>query len=248
MPRSHAQLARLGWCAVVACCPTVGCTTSEAAFLYGWDDRRVVCSEPVDNLTGPEPRERVEELFQMAANRDEVATIHMHSPDETITTSWIEDMLDLAHADGLSFVTYAEMRSGPRHAAVALAFDDQAIDAWYELRDRLADHGAHVTFFVTRWGTAWTDDDKAKLRALHALGHDVQPHSTNHVNPRDYVRDHGLDAYIADEVVPSIEAMRNAGYPPSIYAFPFGETSPEITDAVLTHIDRVRVGPGSCPY
>ena len=226
----------------------MGCTTSEPAFLYGWDDRRIVCSQPVDNLTGPDPRGRIEELFRLAANRDEVATIHAHVPDQTITTSWIEAMLDIADADDLSFVTYAEMQPGPRRAAVALAFDDLAIDAWYELRDRLADHGAHVTFFVTRWGPEWTDKDKAKLRKLHDLGHDVEPHGANHVSARDYVRDHGLDAYIADEVMPSIEAMRDAGYPPSIFAFPFGETSPEITDAVLTHIDRVRVGPRSCPY
>jgi hypothetical protein len=63
----------------------------------------------------------IDELFRLAANRDEVATIHAHVPDRTITVAWIEAMLDIADAGGLWFVTYVEMQPGLRRAAVALA-------------------------------------------------------------------------------------------------------------------------------
>ena len=52
----------------------------------------------------------------------------------------------------------------------------------------------------------------------------------------------------ADEVVPSIDGLTRAGYPPAdTFAFPFGDTSDEITAAVLRIVPRVRVSPGSCP-
>jgi len=217
-------------------------------FLYSWDQRTVVCSEPIDDLTLGADREFIDDVFQLAAQRRQVATLHAHIPGETISTSWLETVLNRADTEGLELMTYADLAAGPPRAGVALAFDDTAIDQWYELRDQLARHHAHVTFFVTRWQTSWSEAGKAKLAELVALGHSVEPHSVNHVHALDYVRDHGLDAYIADEVVPSIDEMRAAGYSTTVFAFPFGQSSPEINAAVLQHIDRVRVSPGSCPY
>jgi peptidoglycan/xylan/chitin deacetylase (PgdA/CDA1 family) len=217
-------------------------------FLYAWDQRTVVCSEPIDDLTTGVDPDFINDMFDRAAERGQVATLHAHIPGETISPSWLETVLNRADDDGLELLTYADLVTGPPRAGVALAFDDSAIDEWYELRDQLAEHHAHVTFFVTRWQTSWSDAGKAKLAELVALGHSVEPHSVNHIHARDYVRDHGLDAYIADEVVPSIDEMRAAGYSTTVFAYPFGETSPEINAAVLQHIGRVRVSPGSCPY
>lgn len=216
-------------------------------FLYAWDQRTVVCSEPIDDLTTGVDPGLIYDMFQLAAERRQVATLHAHVPDVTFSTSWLETVLSRAEDDGLEFLTYADLEAGPPRAGLALALDDAAIDGWYDLRDQLARHHARVTFFVTYW-TDWSEDDKAKLAELVALGHSVEPHSVNHVHARDYVRDHGIDEYIANEVVPSIDDMRAAGYPPTAFAYPYGETSPEINAAVLQHIDRVRVSPGSCPY
>ena len=216
-------------------------------YLYAWDQRTVVCSEPIDDLTLGADREFINDVFQLAAERRQVATLHAHIPGVSISTSWLETVLTRADADGIPFITYDDLETGPPRGGVALALDDDAIDPWYELRDQLARHHAHVTFFVTHWAS-WSDAGKAKLAELVALGHRVEPHSVNHVHARDYVRDHGLDAYIADEVVPSIDEMRAAGYSTTIFAFPYGQSSPEINDAVLQHIGRVRVSPGSCPY
>src|SRR5262249_29210410 len=157
-------------------------------------------------------------------------------------------LLTMAEAHRLAFLTFRQLTPGatPR-AGLALAFDDNAIDAWFAVRDRLAAHGAHVTFFVTRWYSR-SDAERAELRALADPGHDVEPHSHNPLHAPASVHDHGLDAYLADEVVPSIDGLTQAGYPPpDTFAFPFGDTTDEITTAVLRIVPRVRVSPGGCP-
>jgi peptidoglycan/xylan/chitin deacetylase (PgdA/CDA1 family) len=206
-----------------------------------------VCSEPVDGMHG-ESRDFIDGEFALASNRIAAVTVHAHIPGTTLPIEWVDTILDYADADGLQYVTYADLVPGDPRPALALAFDDQAIDAWYDTRQLLAAHSARVTFFVTRWDTAWSERGKEKLHALAAAGHDVQPHSVNHLHAPRYARQHGVDAYVRDEVLPSIEALKAAGFHPTVFAFPFGESTPEITDAVLQHIDRVRVGPGSCPY
>src|SRR5262249_23227958 len=130
---------------------------------------------------------------------------------------------------------------------LALAFDDDDVAGWFSLRDTFAAHGAHVTLFVTRWHEL-TDDELAMLATLAADGHDLQAHSWEHVNAIHYVEAHGIDGYMEDEVLPSLQIMIDAGYHPTAFAFPFGASTTSIDDAVLRHVDKARVSPGSCPY
>jgi peptidoglycan/xylan/chitin deacetylase (PgdA/CDA1 family) len=83
---------------------------------------------------------------------------------------------------------------------------------------------------------------------LAQAGHDLEPHSVNHLIAPDYVHAHSIDDYLNDEVLPSIQIMVDAGYHPTTFAFPGGATTAPITDAVLQHIDRVRTTPAPCPY
>src|SRR6185295_10547199 len=105
-------------------------------------------------------------------------------------------VLDMAEIHHLAFLTFRELEPGAApQAGLALAFDDSAIDGWFSLRDRLAAHRAHVTLFVTRWYSL-DDSERAELRTLAEDGDDVEPHSVNHLHAREYVQDHGLDAYL----------------------------------------------------
>src|SRR5213078_2032002 len=144
-----------------------------------------------------------------------------------------ERALTMADEHHLAYVTFRELdaHAAPR-AGLALAFDDNAIDAWFSVRELLAVHGARVTFFVTRWYSR-SDAERAELRALADDGHDVEPHSVNHLPAPRYVREHGLGAYLADEVIPSIDGLTRAGYsPPTTYAYPFGRDTAELDAAV----------------
>jgi hypothetical protein len=216
---------------------------------YPWDQRRVLCSQPIDDITHPARWDLVEEEMQEAEHTNSVLLLHAHTPGETITTAAIERVLTMAEEHHLAFLTFREFAFGetPR-PGLALAFDDEGIDAWFSVRDLLAAHGAHVTFFVTRWYSR-SDAERAELWTLFGDGHDVEPHTVDHLHAPQYVRDHGLDAYIADEVIPSIDGLTQAGYPPAnTFAYPFGEHTEELDLAIFPIVPRVRVGPAACPY
>ena len=261
MPVAHHPAVRLdttrGWSAgaaacgvaLVAVCAALTACRDESGPIYPWDDRRILCSQPVDDISQTAPWGLVEDQMRDAEQTSSVLLLHAHTPGESITTAAIERVLAMADEHHLAFLTFRELVPGatPR-AGLALAFDDNGIDAWFSVRDLLAAHGAHVTFFVTRWYSR-SDEERAELRTLAGDGHDVEPHTVNHLHAPQYVRDHGLDAYLADEVVPSIDGLVQAGYPPpNTFAYPFGEHTSELDAAILAIVPRVRVSPGTCPY
>jgi peptidoglycan/xylan/chitin deacetylase (PgdA/CDA1 family) len=91
---------------------------------------------------------------------------------------------------------------------------------------------------------------KLQIAQLAADGHDIESHTVNHLHADSYVAEHGLDAYLADEVAPSFDILRAAGYTPSSFAFPFGAADERTYRAVLElpGVERVRLSLGSCPY
>ena len=44
------------------------------------------------------------------------------------------------------------------------------------------------------------------------------------------------------------QVLDAAGYAPTAYAYPFGEHTGEMDSAVLSHVGKARVSPGSCPW
>lgn len=226
-----------------------GCHDSDW-LSYGWDDRRVLCSDSVDDLSASVDLSLVDQTFAYAERTSSVALFHAHVPGVTISRGMIDWMLRAAEVHHLDFVRYDELEPGrtPR-AGFAFAFDDQAVDAWMSARDLFAAHNARVTFFITRFEN-YTDDMKTELEQLAADGHDIEAHSVNHLHSGRYVDAYGLDAYIADEVQPSIDILRTTGYAPTTYAFPFGEATESTWNRVLSldGVGRVRLSPGDCPY
>jgi hypothetical protein len=214
---------------------------------YHWDDERVLCSTVVDDLREDIDWDRVGDTMESASADAAVVMLHGHVPTETMTIAALERVLDLAAQYDLAYVTYGELPTAPHRAALALSFDDSRVDAWYGIKDLLAAHGARVTFWVTRYATLSTEQ-RGQLHELVALGHDVQAHSANHLHAPDYARAHGLDAYLADEALPSIDVLAADGYAVTAYAFPFGASTSALDAALLDHVAFVRVGLGSCPY
>lgn len=235
------------WSLVLAA--LAGCRP-ESALTYGWDDRRVLCSLSIDDLSSDVHWDEVDEVLAYASRENAVALLHAHVPGETIRPQTIDDVLTLADQYGLAFIRHDELSTfGEPRAGLALAFDDQATAQWADMRDVFAAHGARVTFYVTRFHN-YTDEMKAQVAQLAADGNDIEAHTAMHLHANAYVAEHGLAAYLADEVVPSFEILRAAGYKPSSFAFPFGQAEASTYDAVLAlpGVERVRLSPGSCPY
>ncbi len=236
---------------VLTCLAGLAAGCHDADWLmYGWDDRRVLCSGSVDNLGGGVDRSFVEQSFEHAYHHNSVALFHAHVPGVTVSREMIEWLLVTAEAHHLDFVGYDELdQVHPSRAGFALAFDDQAVEEWSSVRDLFSAHAARVTFFITRF-RRYTDEMKDGLLQLAADGHDIEAHGVEHLHSGDYVAAHGLDAYVDNEVEPSIEVLRTSGYAPTTFAFPFGEASETTWNRVLSleGVRRVRLSLADCPY
>jgi hypothetical protein len=244
--RTGSWLCRLALVGITAALS--GCTGFDDAVFFPWDDRRVLCAQPIDDHMLPYDLGRVLERMDDAVAHREVYDIYAHVPGVSITTEHIERVLDEAVRRKLDFVTYHDMldRTDPR-AGLALAFDDDSVDAWATLRDTLRRHGARVTFFVTRYGQ-YSDQAKAEIQTLAADGHDIQAHGVNHLDATQYVAEHGIDAYLRDEALPSVDQLVADGYPASVFAYPGGAHTDDIDRAMLEHVDLVRTTAGPCPW
>lgn len=229
-----------------------GCGSFDDALYFNWDDRRVVCAQNVDNLDHKLNLTKVVDRMQAAAANRQVYNLYAHVPGavpgETVSIELLENVLAEAERLHLGFVTYHDMldHSAPR-AGLALSFDDDAVDAWFAMRGMLRQHGARVTFFVTRYHSM-SDATKAELFELAGLGHDIQGHGVEHLSAPQYVAEHGLEAYLRDEALPSIDALVADGLPASVFAYPRGERTDEIDRALLEHVDLVRTTAGQCPW
>ena len=231
---------------VVAC----GDNAKEPDYLgYSWDDRRVLCSDDIDNLGRTIKPEFFHTQIEAAGRGGWALVLHNHIPTVTESLDWLDQVLTWADESGLQYYTFRELTPAtPPHAGLALAYDDNTPDQWMLARDILHEHGAHVTFFVSNWDQI-SDAGRQEIATLYADGDDIEPHSVHHVNATQYVQQNGIEAYMTQEVLPSFQVLIDAGYPPpAAYAYPFGAHTPEIDDAVLQFVDLVRTTPGECPW
>lgn len=213
----------------IGCLLLAACTTN---------DPRVLCSESLDHVPDDPSRSALAQDLASARANHRVVLVHGHKPGEVMSTTTVEYLIELARRNHLPMLRYDEIATAER-GGVALAIDDNAIDEWFALRQLLTATGTHVTFFVSRWAQlppAQLDE----LMTLAGDGHELEPHTVNHLHPIAYVDEHGLDAWLADEVDPSIEIMRQHGIEPQFFAYPFGERTDELDRATLERVPAVR--------
>lgn len=225
-----------------------GCGDGSHDLTYHWDDQRLLCSVPIDDLAKSVDWKLIDDQLDLAAIDGSVVLLHAHKPGVTVSTDAIERALSDADARGLPTIAFRAFDdASPHQGALALAFDDNAPELWVTLHDQLAAHHARVTFFISRWARM-TDEQHDQIRELASDGHDLQPHTVSHLNAVDYVAQHGLDAYMTDEVLPSYTPLEQLGYAPTTFAYPFGAHDAAIDARVLTTVSRVRgVYGGECP-
>jgi peptidoglycan-N-acetylglucosamine deacetylase len=122
---------------------------------------------------------------------------------------------------------------------LVLTFDDHFMDQWFAYLPLIESYDARVTFFVTRWDLI-SPEHVAGLRQAEERGHEVGHHGLLHRNPTDYLADHTLDEYIADEIVPATELMAADGFFPTAFAYPWGGQTAALDDALGEHFEILR--------
>ena len=202
---------------------------------YAWTGPGTVGAMELDHLAADDPGM----LAQVDCSGAWVAMFYTHVPGQDVDAATLEALLARAQRDGLAVLTYAELLAGPPRPGISLSFDDTEVDQWFTLRDLFARYGAHASFFVTRYAQ-FSADQRAKLHQLYADGNSIEAHGVNHAYAVAYVADHGLDDFIANEVVPSIDILRADGFTPVAYAHPGGSHDRAIDAAILEHIALVR--------
>ena len=175
-------------------------------------------------------------------------TLHLytHKPAGSVDVSTIDSVLASAAFRGLAFVTYKQLFEQPPSGALAFSFDDRALTAWTSLRPLFDRYHAKVTFFVSEYDS-FDDAEKQMVRDLAADGHDIEYHSTHHYAADAYATEHGIAAWLADDIQPALAAMRADGYDPTIFAYPFGARSADTDAAALEQFRAIRAISYTCP-
>lgn len=206
---------------------------------YDGDGRIVHCAVNLDSSAGSSLAS-IDSALERAAERDEVVELYAHRPTLSVPLATIEHVLAGARDRNLGFVTYADFAAGTAAGpGLALSFDDSGVPYWMEARALFQRYHARVTFFVSHYA-ALSDDERGKVRELASDGHDIAAHSVLHLRAPSYVEAHGLRAYLDDEVLPSIEVLRDDGYAVTSYAYPFGARTEELDHAISKHVPILR--------
>jgi hypothetical protein len=209
--------------------------------VFSRGDRRVLCAAGLDDSAGND-RDSAYSGLVRAAESGEVVSLYAHRPGGTVSVEMIEDLLEAALELGLASVSYGQLAAGlppPTRGGLSLSFDDAHVDEWFDMREMLATYGANVTFFVTRFDRL-SDEQRDKLHQLADDGHSIEAHGLRHQNAPEYVEQHGLDAYMEEEALPSIQLLRDDGFDPVAFAYPFGSRTGELDDALLEHVQLLR--------
>jgi hypothetical protein len=205
---------------------------------FNWDSTAAVGAFDLDHLAGDD--RGVRDAVDSVLGSDSVVLFYGHDPPRGTTYEAIEGLLDRAEHDGLAVFTFADLAAGTaRRAGICLSFDDHDVDAWYAMRELLARHHAHVTFFVTEYAQL-TPDQRARLHALYGDGHSIEAHGVHHLAATAYIAAHGLQAYLDDEVQPSIDILRADGFAPVAYAHPGGAHTRQLDEALAGRVRFVR--------
>ena len=218
-------------------------------FYFTYDSERyVLCPQKLDDDREPLKWDQIEKRIADAAELDWVYGLYAHRPGVSISNETLERALDLVDAAGLPYLRYQDLDPTAEPApGVMISFDDDYIEEWASIRDILDRHGAKATFFVTRYA-AFTESERAELHRFADEGHGVEAHGMVHLDATVYAAEHGIQAYLDDEVLPSIEILRNDGFDTQSFAYPFGAHDDALDEAIHPYVRYVRTIGSRCPY
>ncbi len=136
-----------------------------------------------------------------------------------------------------------------KQPGIALTFDDDRIDNWYQYLPFLDSFGVKATFYVCKYNR-FTPEQKQKLSVIQNHGHEIAFHSLNHYNMPDYVYKYKytLDELINNEVVAGLNLMNRDGFYPVTFAYPYGAHNDIIDKKLMRYFKSVRALNGTSDF
>lgn len=127
------------------------------------------------------------------------------------------------------------------HAGIAITFDDDRIDNWFQYLPFLDSANVRATFYVCKYNR-FTPEQKQKLAIIQSHGHEIAFHSTNHYNMLDYVYryKHTIDELIKNEVTDGLKQMNRDGFYPTAFAYPYGAHNGIYDKMLMRYFKSVR--------
>lgn len=250
VPRKEHRL-KLGEAAVAGCalllavmlfaCQQKRIADTDGAY-FAWDGQTVLCGVGLDDEYGNDI-DNIREGMRSAIDRDAVLLFFGHKPGPEMPIGRIEAILDYADELGMGVFTFDDLAADPppvgERAGVALTFDDAHVKGWYEMTEVFEQRGVLATFFVTRFDRIGAASHRM-LAEMADAGHTIGSHSFRHLRAADYVEEHGLQAYMDEEVWPSVNAMEAEGFEVRFFAYPFGQRTSELDRELLRHMTLIR--------
>jgi peptidoglycan/xylan/chitin deacetylase (PgdA/CDA1 family) len=136
-----------------------------------------------------------------------------------------------------------------KQAGIALTFDDDRVDNWFNYLPMFDSAGAKVTFYICKYNR-FTPDQKKKLAIIQSHGHEIAFHSTNHYNMEDYVYKyrHTIDDLMKCEVENGLKLMNKDGFYPVTFAYPYGAHNGLFDKELMRYFKSVRALNGTMDF
>ena len=172
--------------------------------------------------------------------RDVAADIKKLEPDNQLLS--IEGLIVIGSISIDNLTLFNSLHPTKNQAGVTLTFDDTTISSWYNLRTMFAKYQAKATFFVSHFFSL----DKTQINQLKTLetqGSEIGCHTHNHKGVhKDFNSDPArVNEYIQDQIVPAYNLMKNAGFNPVSFAYPYGEHQADYDKAVRAYFPNIRL-------
>lgn len=118
-------------------------------------------------------------------------------------------------------------------AGVAITFDDNYVDQWYDVNTVLKPYHWKATFFVCEIEKL-NSEQLNKLKELKKEGNEIGGHGWIHLKAAPFEKQHGEMGYLDKEIFPMLKTMNKASLPVHSFAYPYGSRD-FTTDTILLH-------------
>jgi len=121
------------------------------------------------------------------------------------------------------------------------SFDDYHGENWLKAVPLFKKYDAHATFFVAGEITA----EKAEvLKKLRDAGHTIGLHTLHHRDALPFIHEQGQEKYLAEEIVPQLNACREYGLTVRCFSYPNSRRDETSDQMLAPYFDHLRTGHG----